>query len=61
MGPFSVDEINKMTEQNLGYPVFGYWHFFNDGDAGKLMDENVYVHLSLILHTELTVSNRLRA
>ena len=43
MGPFSVDEINKMTEQNLGYPVFGYWHFFNDGDAGKLMDENVYV------------------
>jgi len=40
-GPFSVDGINNMTEQNMGYPIFGYWHFFNDTDSGRLMDQHV--------------------
>ena len=40
-GPFDLDAINKMTEQNLGYPIFGYWHFFNDEDAEDMMNNHV--------------------
>ena len=40
-GPFSIDAINEATEKGLGYPIFGYWHFFNDEDAGKIMDDHV--------------------
>ncbi|KAL6716818.1 hypothetical protein ACLMJK_004730 [Lecanora helva] len=39
-GAFDLDAINATTEKALGYPIFGYWYFFNDADAGKLMDEN---------------------
>ncbi|KAL9128269.1 MAG: hypothetical protein Q9217_003031 [Psora testacea] len=37
---FSVGAINEMTKKTIGWPVFGYWHFFNDEDAGALMDRN---------------------
>lgn len=30
-----------MTTKALGYPIFGYWLFFNDADAGKVMDDHV--------------------
>lgn len=38
---FSVEAINEMTTKALGYPIFAYWLFFNDADAGKLMDDHV--------------------
>ena len=36
-----IDAINKQTTDMLGYPVFGYWHFFNSEDAGEIMTEKV--------------------
>jgi len=33
--------VNDATERMLGYPIFGYWHFFNSDDAASLMDRNV--------------------
>ena len=41
MGHFSIDALNERTERLLGYPIFGYWHFFNEPDASELMDQKV--------------------
>ena len=41
LGQFDVDDINNLTETTLGYPMFGYWHFFNAPDAADIMTENV--------------------
>ena len=38
---FSVDAINAYSEEKLGYPVFGYWEFFNDPETAELLDHNV--------------------
>ncbi|KAL8996144.1 MAG: hypothetical protein Q9169_004291 [Polycauliona sp. 2 TL-2023] len=38
---FSVDPINALTTQMIGYPIFGYWHFFKDEDSGDLMTDNI--------------------
>ena len=43
-GHFSLDAINDMSEKALGYPIFGYWYFFNDAEAAELMDRNVHIH-----------------
>ncbi|KAL8793176.1 MAG: hypothetical protein Q9195_004206 [Heterodermia aff. obscurata] len=37
---FSIDNVNQISTEQLGYPVFGYWHFFNSADAAELMDRN---------------------
>ena len=39
--PFSVDAVNEFSQKLIGYPIFGYWHFFNDPKAGEMMDEKV--------------------
>ncbi|TVY80775.1 Bifunctional epoxide hydrolase [Lachnellula suecica] len=39
-GPFDLDAINAMTEQTFGYPVYGYWKFFNEPDAGAVLDSH---------------------
>lgn len=47
-GPFSVDAVNEVSQQMLGYPIFGYLHFFNSVDAAELMDNNPESMNSLI-------------
>ncbi len=47
-GSFDVDQINTMTEQILGYPTFGYWKFFNEDDAGSVVDANSDSFVSLV-------------
>lgn len=44
-GHLDVDAINDMSEKMLGYPVFGYWKFFNSADAAELIDRNVHFRL----------------
>ena len=39
--PFSAEAVNEATEKALGYPIFGYWLFFRDDDAGRMIDEHV--------------------
>ena len=44
LGPstnFSVDDANQFSIERLGYPIFGYWPFFNSADAAELLDRNV--------------------
>ncbi|KAL8833509.1 MAG: hypothetical protein Q9170_004226 [Blastenia crenularia] len=36
-GKFNVDDINNATERKIGYPIFGYWYFFNAPDAADIM------------------------
>lgn len=50
-GNFNVDAINDMSEKMLGYPIFGYWYFFNDAEAAGLMDRNVHIHSRFYLFT----------
>ena len=46
-GHFSIDVVNEQSEKLLGYPVFGYWPFFNEPNAGELMDQKVPIpHLN---------------
>lgn len=34
-------QLNAATEKMLGYPCFGYWHFLNEPDAGKIIGQHV--------------------
>ena len=45
-GEFPLDMINADSEALLGYPVFGYWEFFNDPKIVELVDQNVSTHVS---------------
>jgi pimeloyl-ACP methyl ester carboxylesterase len=38
---FDLDAVNTATKNRMGYERFGYWHFFNKKEAGKLCAENV--------------------
>lgn len=40
-----LDHVNTTTEKMFGYPCFGYWYFFNEPDAGKVLGQHVS-HLS---------------
>lgn len=39
--PFNVEAVNAFTKETFGYPLLGYWTFFNKPEAGKLLDEKV--------------------
>ncbi|KAF2462797.1 alpha/beta-hydrolase [Lindgomyces ingoldianus] len=39
-GTFDLDAFNSFTESLFGYPVFGYWQFFNESDAAELCDRH---------------------
>ncbi|KAL8687440.1 MAG: hypothetical protein Q9218_006387 [Villophora microphyllina] len=45
---FDVDVINAQTERQFGYPMFGYWHFFNAPDSAQLMTDNFERSVGLI-------------
>ncbi|KAL8729290.1 MAG: hypothetical protein Q9181_005051 [Wetmoreana brouardii] len=45
---FDVDALNKMTEEQFGYPFLGYWHFFNAPDSAKIMTEELDTSVALI-------------
>ncbi|KAF1832753.1 putative epoxide hydrolase [Decorospora gaudefroyi] len=47
-GDFDVDQVNARTEQALGYPTFGYWKFFNEDEAGSVIDANQDSFVSLV-------------
>jgi len=53
-GRFSVDAVNEQSEKLLGYPVFGYWHFFNEPNAGELMDQKPASMTSLLFPADPT-------
>ena len=38
---FSIDEVNEMSTHTIGYPIMGYYHFFNSADAAGLMERKV--------------------
>lgn len=36
-----VDAVNAMTKPMIGYELFGYWPFFAEPGASKLIQEHV--------------------
>jgi soluble epoxide hydrolase / lipid-phosphate phosphatase len=36
-----IQHINSSVQANLGFSIFGYFLFFNEEDAPKLLDEHV--------------------
>ncbi|KAL8721033.1 MAG: hypothetical protein Q9225_002206 [Loekoesia sp. 1 TL-2023] len=48
LGSFDVEVINHETERTLGYPMFGYWHFFNSPDAADIMTANRHTSAAII-------------
>ena len=43
----TLDGLNALTQQFLGYPTFGYWKLFETAEAGKLLDGNASILSSL--------------
>lgn len=41
IGPGTAKALNTMTSLTLGYPIFGYWFFFNDTSAPALLNSHV--------------------
>jgi soluble epoxide hydrolase/lipid-phosphate phosphatase len=39
--PLDLDAINNQTVQFFGYPVFGYWYFFNETSAADVIAQKV--------------------
>lgn len=37
----AIQNINSSVQANLGFAIFGYFLFFDEEDAAKLLDENV--------------------
>ncbi|KAK7051648.1 hypothetical protein VNI00_004627 [Paramarasmius palmivorus] len=37
---FNWNAINAMTKEKIGYELFGYWGFFSEDGADKLIEEN---------------------
>jgi soluble epoxide hydrolase/lipid-phosphate phosphatase len=42
-GPFDLDAVNAMTEEFFGYPIYGYWKFFNEPDAADVLARHVRI------------------
>jgi hypothetical protein len=39
--PFNLTAINTQTETAFGYPIYGYWNFFNETDAASVIEKHV--------------------
>ena len=59
--PFSVDAVNEFSQKLVGYPIFGYWHFFNDPKAGEMMDEKVLLSSCIVWNSWLIILPSLTA
>ena len=35
------EKINEKTKQELGYELFGYWYFFSEDGADKIIENHV--------------------
>ncbi|KAF2875357.1 Alpha/Beta hydrolase protein [Massariosphaeria phaeospora] len=52
-GPFDLDAVNAMTEQAFGYPVFGYWKFFDEADAADVLARHHTSATSIIYQSDM--------
>lgn len=39
--PINLTAINTRTEAAFGYPIYGYWNFFNETDAASVIEKHV--------------------
>src|ERR1700709_170274 len=39
--PAAIQHINSAVQAKLGFSIFGYFLFFNEEDAARLLDEHV--------------------
>jgi len=40
--PFSLEDANKATAEQFGYPQWEYWNFFTAPDAPRILRENLH-------------------
>ena len=52
----SIAQINDISTEKLGYPLFGYWEFLNSTDAAKLMERNVCNYPLIFLHRPFLIN-----
>ncbi len=51
-----IQHINSSVQANLGFSIFGYFLFFNEEDAPKLLDEHVSSFQTLQILTGQTLT-----
>ena len=47
--PLDLDAINDQTLQFFGYPIFGYWYFFNESSAADAIAQRVGVSMTSVV------------
>jgi soluble epoxide hydrolase / lipid-phosphate phosphatase len=52
----AMQHINSSVQANLGFSIFGYFLFFNEEDAPKLLDEHVSSFQTLQILTGQTLT-----
>ncbi|KEF59625.1 uncharacterized protein A1O9_04471 [Exophiala aquamarina CBS 119918] len=53
-----IQQINSSVQTNLGFSIFGYFLFFDDEDAAKLLDEHSKSVESLFFTTENEIKKK---
>jgi len=48
MPTFDMDELLDLTEKLFGYPTFGYWKFFAEGDVAEIFKQHAESALTLL-------------
>ncbi|KIX92415.1 uncharacterized protein Z520_11890 [Fonsecaea multimorphosa CBS 102226] len=38
---FDLDNVNALTKERFGYPIFQYWYFFTSRDGYKIINSNL--------------------
>ncbi|KAJ4344501.1 uncharacterized protein N0V89_012244 [Didymosphaeria variabile] len=46
--PINLTAINTKTQAAFGYPVYGYWNFFNESDAASVIEKHHESFTSLL-------------
>lgn len=53
--PINLAAINNKTTAAFGYPIYGYWNFFNETDAAGLIEKHHDSFTSLLYPTDAAV------
>jgi len=48
-----VEAYNNISQATFGYPILGYWYFFDEDDAHVLLDAHVRSTLLPIMSSNL--------
>jgi len=49
---FDINKVLELTKQVVGYPLYGYWLFLNEDDAGEIMNAHIKSGVSILFPSD---------